>query len=88
MLVEYLQAANTEINSSSTIREVDTQLSESFSETAGRSFAMGVSLGLGEPSFTNISLGLKVLLSGYGLHNLDVGRNGLVLSRPEHLSID
>src|SRR5579862_6485096 len=32
--------------------------------TAGSSFAMGVSLRLGEPSFGDISRGLKVLLSG------------------------
>jgi putative ATP-dependent endonuclease of OLD family len=86
-LVQFLQTANTDINASATIRELGTQLSNSFRETAGTSFAMGVSLGLGEPSFTDISRGLKVLLSGYGLESLDVGRNGLGLNNILYISM-
>lgn len=47
-LVGLLQTANTSINASATIGELGTQLSNSFEEAAGKSFAMGVSLGLGE----------------------------------------
>jgi putative ATP-dependent endonuclease of OLD family len=79
-LVRQLQVANQNINASATIREVGTQLSTSFRDAAGSSFAMGVSLGLGEPSFADISRGLRVLLSGYGLTSLDPSRNGLGLN--------
>jgi putative ATP-dependent endonuclease of OLD family len=86
-LVEHLQTANTNINASETIRNLGGQLTNSFKEAAGKSFAMGVSLGLGEPSFTDISRGLKVLLSGYGLSNLDPGRNGLGLNNVLYISM-
>ncbi len=86
-LVEHLQTANTNINASATIRALGSQLSNSFKEAAGKSFAMGVSLGLGEPSFTDISRGLRVLLSGYGLTNLDPGRNGLGLNNVLYISM-
>src|SRR5208282_678506 len=86
-LIQHLQTANTNINASATIRTLGTQLSGSFKEAAGKSFAMGVSLGLGEPSFTDISRGLKVLLSGYGLTNLDPGRNGLGLNNVLYISM-
>lgn len=86
-LVEHLQTANTNINASATIRTIGTQLSASFREAAGKSFAMGVSLGLGEPSFTDISRGLRVLLSGYGLTNLDPARNGLGLNNVLYISM-
>jgi putative ATP-dependent endonuclease of OLD family len=48
---------------------------------------MGVSLGLGEPSFADISRGLKVLLSGYGLTSLDPSRNGLGLNNILYISM-
>lgn len=86
-LVQYLQTANKNINASTTIRAIGTGLSNSFKEAAGKSFAMGVSLGLGEPSFTDISRGLRVLLSGYGLSNLDPGRNGLGLNNVLYISM-
>jgi putative ATP-dependent endonuclease of OLD family len=86
-LIQHLQTANTNINASATIRTLGTQLSTSFKEAAGKSFAMGVSLGLGEPSFTDISRGLRVLLSGYGLTNLDPGRNGLGLNNVLYISM-
>jgi putative ATP-dependent endonuclease of OLD family len=86
-LVGFLQTANTNINASATIGDLGTQLSESFKAAAGKSFAMGVSLGLGEPSFADISRGLKVLLSGYGLTNLDPSRNGLGLNNILYISM-
>jgi putative ATP-dependent endonuclease of OLD family len=48
---------------------------------------MSVSLGLGEPSFNDITRGLKVLLSGYGLQNLDPSRNGLGLNNILYVSM-
>ena len=86
-LVGYLQTANTNINASATIGEIGAQLSNSFEAAAGKSFAMGVSLGLAEPSFADISRGLKVLLSGYGLTNLDPSRNGLGLNNVLYISM-
>lgn len=86
-LVKFLQRANSNINASKTISEIGTQLSNSFKDAAGKSFAMTVSLGLGEPSFTDISRGLRVLLSGYGLNNLDPSRNGLGLNNILYISM-
>jgi putative ATP-dependent endonuclease of OLD family len=86
-LVGFLQTANTNINASATVGDIGTQLSDSFKAAAGKSFAMGVSLGLAEPSFADISRGLKVLLSGYGLTNLDPSRNGLGLNNVLHISM-
>jgi putative ATP-dependent endonuclease of OLD family len=86
-LVGFLQTANASINQSKTIRELGTQLSDSFQKAAGKSFSMGVSLGLGEPSFTDISRDLRVLLSGYGLNNLDPSRNGLGLNNVLYISM-
>jgi putative ATP-dependent endonuclease of OLD family len=86
-LVGFLQTANSSINASATIGDIGTQLSNSFKAAAGKSFAMGVSLGLAEPSFADISRGLKVLLSGYGLTNLDPSRNGLGLNNVLYISM-
>lgn len=86
-LVGFLQTANSNINASVTIGDIGTQLSNSFKAAAGKSFAMGVSLGLAEPSFADISRGLKVLLSGYGLTNLDPSRNGLGLNNILYISM-
>ncbi len=43
----------------------------------GNTFAMQVRLGLGEPSFSEISQGFRVLLSAYGMTDLDPSRKGL-----------
>ncbi len=86
-LVGVLQTANNRINSSTTIADIGIQLSNSFETATGKSFAMGVSLGLAEPTFADISRGLKVLLSGYGLTNLDPSRNGLGLNNVLYISM-
>jgi putative ATP-dependent endonuclease of OLD family len=79
-LVGHLQTANTNINASATLGDIGQNLSTAFSETVGQTFSMGVTLGLGEPGFADITRGLKVLLSGFGMTNLDPGRNGLGLN--------
>ncbi len=79
-LVMHLQTANDSINASATIAALGDNLSTAFREAAGTSYGMGVALGLGEASFNDISRGLRVLLSGYGMTNLDPGRNGLGLN--------
>jgi len=86
-LVQYLIEANENINDSDTIRQIGTDLSTSFRETAGSAHAMSIALGLGEPSFADITRGLKVLLSGYGLQNLDPSRNGLGLNNILYVSM-
>lgn len=86
-LVGFLQTANQNINSSATIGDLSTKLTDSFKEAAGKSFAMGVSLGLAEASFADIARGLKVLLSGYGLASLDPSRNGLGLNNVLYISM-
>jgi putative ATP-dependent endonuclease of the OLD family len=80
VLVEHLRKANTEISASTTLKEIGSEISTAFQAAVGAAFGMDVRLGLGEPSFTDISRALKVLLSGYGLQNIDPGRNGLGLN--------
>lgn len=79
-LVTHLQTAKDSINSSATIATLGDDLSAAFMEAAGAAYGMDVALGLGEASFSDISKGLRVLLSGYGMTNLDPGRNGLGLN--------
>jgi putative ATP-dependent endonuclease of OLD family len=79
-LVTHLQNANKTINNSATISTIGENLTTAFQAAAGPSYAMSVNIGLGEPSFTDIARGLRVLLSGYGMTNLDPGRNGLGLN--------
>lgn len=79
-LVSHLQVANDTINASTTIATLGDNLTTAFKEAAGVSYGMDVALGLGEASFGDISKGLRVLLSGYGMRNLDPGRNGLGLN--------
>lgn len=86
-LVQHLAQANQNINQSATIQQIGTDLSASFLETAGSTYSMNISLGLGEPSFSDITRGLKVLLSGYGLRNLDPSRNGLGLNNMLFMSM-
>ena len=86
-LIDLLKTANNNINSSATISNISTKLSNSFETAAGKSFAMGVSIGLAEPTFGDISRDLKVLLSGYGLTNLDPSRNGLGLNNVLYISM-
>jgi len=86
-LVGLLQGANDSINASATVHALATNLSEAFKEAAGQAYAMQVALGLGDASFTNISRGLRVLLSGYGMKLLDPGRNGLGLNNVLYISM-
>ncbi len=86
-LVEFMEVANDSINASATISAIGTQLTGAFRDAAGKSFAMGVSLGLGEASFSEIASGLRVLLSGYGINNLSPSRNGLGLNNILYVSM-
>lgn len=86
-LVEHLRKANRDINASTTLKAVATQLSTAFKEAVGSAFGMAVSLGLGEPSFTDIARALKVMLTGYGLQNIDPCRNGLGLNNVLFISM-
>ena len=54
-LVGHLKTANASINSSATINGIGGQLTKSFFDAVGPTFGMSVSLGLGEPSFNDIS---------------------------------
>jgi putative ATP-dependent endonuclease of OLD family len=79
-LVAHLREANENIGSSSTLLDVGDQITEAFKQAVGSVFGMDVAIGLGEPSFADISRSLKVLLTGYGLQDIDPRRNGLGLN--------
>jgi putative ATP-dependent endonuclease of OLD family len=86
-LVQHLRTANTSINASQTIGAIGGQLTTSFQTAVGPTFGMSVRLGLGEPSFADISKALRVLLSGYGMTDLDPSRNGLGLNNILYISM-
>ena len=79
-LVEILSQANERVAASETIGAVGEQLQSSFASTTGKAFEMGIRLGMIEPSFTDLSRGLKVLLSQGDLHDFEPSRNGLGLN--------
>jgi putative ATP-dependent endonuclease of OLD family len=80
LLVAHLREANENIGSSSTLLDVGDQITLAFKRAVGSVFGMDVAIGLGEPSFADISRSLRVLLTGYGLQNVDPRRNGLGLN--------
>lgn len=86
-LVQHLRTANASINASQTIGEIGGQLSTSFQNAVGPTFGMSVRLGLGEPNFADISKALRVLLSGYGMTDMDPSRNGLGLNNILYVSM-
>lgn len=86
-LVERLKSANASINASEAVKAIGVQLTDSFQTAVGATFGMGVRLGLGEPTFADISRSLKVLLSGYGMTDIDPSRNGLGLNNILYISM-
>ncbi len=86
-LVDLLKDANKQINDSESIKDLANEITASFGEAAGKTYSMSVSLGLGTPTFTDITRGIKVLLSGYGLDNIDPSRNGLGLNNVLFISM-
>ncbi|BDC49803.1 ATP-dependent endonuclease [Bryobacterales bacterium F-183] len=86
-LVEQLRTANTNINASDAINAIGGQLTTSFRTAVGATFGMDVRLGLGEPTFADISRSLKVLLTGYGMSDIDPSRNGLGLNNILYISM-
>jgi len=86
-LVEILDDANTRIAQSPTIRAAGTAIQNSFSETSGEAFELGVNLGMVDPSFASIAQSLTVLLSDQGLDDFEPARNGLGLNNVLYISM-
>lgn len=86
-LVQHLKTANTNINASQTVASIGGQITGAFQNAVGPTFGMSVRLGLSEPSFADISKSLRVLLSGYGMTDIDPGRNGLGLNNVLYISM-
>jgi putative ATP-dependent endonuclease of the OLD family len=86
-LVQHLRTANANINASQAIADIGSQLTKSFQTAVGPTFGMNVRLGLGEPTFGEISKALRVLLSGYGMTDIDPSRNGLGLNNILYISM-
>ncbi len=87
LLVEQLRTANANINASQAIGDIGQQLTTSFRAAVGPAFGIDVRLGLGEPTFADISKALKVLLTGYGMTDIDPSRNGLGLNNILYISM-
>lgn len=79
-LTAILADANTKVAESKTIAEIGSDLQKSFKTTTGEAFQMDVRLGMAEPTFADLSRGLRVLLSHGELRDFDPSRNGLGLN--------
>jgi putative ATP-dependent endonuclease of OLD family len=79
-LTAILAEANTKVATSETIAQIGSDLQSSFKMTTGEVFQMGVRLGMAEPTFADLSRGLRVLLSHGELRDFDPSRNGLGLN--------
>lgn len=79
-LVSILGTANLGISDSVTIKKIGTELTDAFKASAGSAHALGVKLGLGLPTFTDISRSLSVVLSNKALPAMSTSQNGLGLN--------
>lgn len=79
-LVEILNDANNQIEDQPTIKSTGESIQQSFKDTSGEAFQMGVKLGMADPSFKSISRNLRLLLSNDSLANFEPWRNGLGLN--------
>lgn len=79
-LTAILAEANTKVAESETIADIGCHLQKSFETTTGEAFQMRVRLGMAEPTFADLSRGLRVLLSHGELRDFDPARNGLGLN--------
>src|SRR5262249_17893351 len=66
-LVEALREANTKIADAATIKAIADAIDKSFEKVTGPAFAMGVELGLAEPSFQAIVRALRILLTNVAM---------------------
>ena len=86
-LVEILLGANEEIAARPSIAATGEAIRTAFQGTTGEAFAMGVALGVADPSFSSISNSLTLLLSDQTLTNFSPGRNGLGLNNLLYISM-
>jgi putative ATP-dependent endonuclease of OLD family len=86
-LLDILRKANEEISKSKSIEEIAKAIDQSFKEVSGPAFAMGVALGVAEPSFQSIIRALRILLSNNALESFDPSSNGLGLNNILYVAI-
>lgn len=86
-LVAILRGANDKISASKTIKSVGGNISDAFDAAAGEAFTMGVKVGMGSPTFSDISRGLNVLLSNSAMQDFDPAINGLGLNNILYISM-
>lgn len=86
-LIQILDTANEQIESSETISEVAEAIDESFKSVAGPAFEMDVTLGLSSATFQSIIRNLRMLLSDLSLQSFEPARNGLGMNNILYISI-
>ncbi|MFT3880604.1 MAG: AAA family ATPase [Gemmatales bacterium] len=79
-LVTILKGANEKVSSMPTLKTASQRIKESFLETTGEGHAMGISLGMADPSFASITRSLSLLLTNESISDFEVMRNGLGLN--------
>ena len=86
-IVKMLSDANEGISTSDTIASVGKDICDSFAETAGEAFKMGVEIGMSSASFNDISHSLTVLLSNRAQKRFDPRLNGLGLNNVLYIAM-
>lgn len=86
-LVGILRGANEQIAARPSIAATGEAISAAFRGTTGEAYAMGVALGVADPSFSSITSALTLLLSDATLANFSPDRNGLGLNNLLYISM-
>ncbi len=86
-LVSKIKHVNDEIMSEPEIVTLKQDVDSGFNETVGSVFSMSVSLGMADTTFLGLAKSLKMLLSGSGLNEADISRNGLGINNALYISM-
>lgn len=86
-LVNKIKRVNEEIISEPEIVNLKKDVDSGFNETVGSVFSMNVSLGMADATFIELSRSLRMLLSGSGLNEADISRNGLGINNALYISM-
>jgi|GEM_PF-472601 len=86
-LVAKVKKVNDEMILEPEIVKLKQDIDSGFNQTVGSVFSMNVSLGMANPTFEGLARSLKMLLSGSGLNEADVGRNGLGINNALYISM-
>jgi len=86
-IIDIVEKANSEIESSASIKSLAVAIDASLKEITGAAFALDVDLGLSSPSFQSIVRNLIILLSSSSVPKFEPRRNGLGLNNVLYIAM-